>query len=139
MGFWSKLLGREPEVRGDAEAFAAAEAIESAPQDHVVELVRPFVDRASLDSAGLRMGMWAMTDEGVGVITGCLAGGIGEVTLAKADGSTKMTLSADDKAVPHIVRGDVTTLKRARIDEIPEARRPDIDRLISMGYQGGAQ
>lgn len=133
MGFLDKLMGR------DAPGEVAPVA-EVARQDYLVETVRPFIDRPALNAAGLRSGMWVMTSEGIGIITGCQLGGIAEVTLAKPDGTTRMTLSADDKAVPHVVLGDVTTLEQACVEDIVALHSgsrpaPDPESLLVLGYK----
>lgn len=141
MSIFDKLFGREPNMDTHAANIAEDEAAvaETVARDHVVELARPFIDRPALSSAGLRNGMWVMTGEGVGIITGCRLGGVSEVTLAKADGTTRMQLDADDKAVPHVVLGDVATIRQATADEIPASRRhPEVEKMAAMGYTGAA-
>lgn len=75
----------------------------------------------------VRIGMWVLTDEGVGILTDN-----DEVTLVKEDGTTKMVL-VEDVAVPHKVT--VTTITQATIEQIPVSRRGSTEFMYSLGYR----
>jgi len=91
----------------------------------------------AMKSAALRPAMWVVCAEGVGVLTACTPDGRATVTLAKADGSTKMVLSADDKAVPAVFTAATSEIRQATHDEIPETRRPADDVSVRLGYTTG--
>lgn len=148
MGIWAKLMGRDvpgedmsdEDMHAQLDAEREASVAEFVAQSRVIEAARPFPNRPDLLAAGLRPGMWVMTTEGIGIITGCLPGGVAQVTLTKEDGTTKMMLDADDKAVPHVVLGDVSTLKQADIEDIVALHSdsrpaPDAEQLLKFGYQ----
>jgi hypothetical protein len=126
MGLLEKLLRR------DAPAGEVAPA-----QSVTATLNRPFVNQPAMGAAGLRIGMWVKTRDGVGILTGARIDGLMEVTLAKADGSTKMALSLDDKAIPHVLTLDPYAIAQAAVSDIPESRRPHIDALLPLGYARG--
>lgn len=129
---------------GFLDYFRIAPSVPEAPAADVQSVVatpnRPYIHKPALDHAGLRKGMWAATENSVGIITGCGLDGIAELTVIKADGTTQMTI-VDDKAVPLLVLAGVESLRQAYIDEIPESRRPKdtkdisgVDQLRAMGY-----
>lgn len=122
---------------GFLDYFRIVPSVPEAPAADVQSVVavpnRPYIHKPALDHAGLRKGMWAVTENSVGIITGCGLDGIAELTVIKADGTTQMTI-VDDKAVPLVVLAGVESLRQAYIDEIPESRRPSVDALHSMGY-----
>jgi hypothetical protein len=117
--------------------IAPGEQLAAAPQSLVVPPAREFVNQPALDAASRRIGMWVMTAEGVGILTGCRVDGLAVVTLAKPDGGTRMTLDANDQAVPATVVCELGRLRTAYIFEIPESRRGDPDRLAAFGYSNG--
>ncbi len=125
MGWLDKLLGT---------ALAAP-----APREHIAIIARPYVNEAALAANSKRIGMWVTTPAGVGIMTGCTAEGWAQVTLCKPDGTTVMTLDDDDKAVPNVLTYEMGGVHRAYINDIPESRRGDLDRLRAMGYQDNAQ
>lgn len=96
---------------------------------------RPYVNKAALDAASKRLGMWVVHAAGVGILTGARADGDAEVTLQKPDGSTLMTLGPNDVAIPDVVVAPLQALRQARIHEIPESRRGDLAKLAALGYQ----
>lgn len=109
---------------------------EEAPVQAVQVQPRPFVNTEALSRYNLRSGMWVVTQAGqVGIVTGCGVDGIAEITLTKEDGSTRMTLDANDKAVPQIVRSAPEAVRQADIKEIPPARVPSVEALKLMGYK----
>lgn len=125
MGLFDKVLGRTAPASSDAPEARSLE----------VALARPFINTPALTASGLRTGMWVMTPNGVGILTGCRIDGLGEVTLSKPDGSTMMVLDADDKAVPAVVVRELVQIDQASIEDIPESRRGDVERLRAMGYK----
>ncbi len=125
MGWLDRVMGREA---------SGYDAPSQEARTHVIPIERPFVNQYALDKAGLRIGVWVMTADGVGIVTGSRIDGIAEVTLAKPDGSTKMILDESDKAVPMVVLADPMNLRRAYIEEIPEKRHNGSDHLRSFGY-----
>lgn len=104
-----------------------------------IVLARPFVNVRALDAAGLRIGMWVTTSNGVGILTGCRIDGLGEVTLAKPDGTTKMELNSDDKAVPAVCCRALVDLRAAFIEEIPASRHEGEDHLRGFGYVNASE
>jgi hypothetical protein len=107
----------------------------ASPQSLVVSPAKPYVNQKALDEAGLRTSMWVVTADGhVGILTGCDADEVVEVTRSKPDGSNLMELDANDKAVPARVFVAVGDVRQAYIAEIPESRRPSVDALVSLGY-----
>lgn len=122
-------MGWLDKLRGEAPA--------SGSRAHVAALARPFVNQPALDANSKRIGMWVITPRGVDILTGCRIDGLPEVTLAKPDGTTLMTLDANDQAVPDVLVCDMGAVHRADINDIPESRRGDIDRLRAMGYTNG--
>lgn len=127
MGFLDKVLSRTP------AGIAAPEA-----RTHEVALARPFVNVPALTAASLRTSMWVTTPNGVGILTGCRIDGLGEVTLTKPDGSTMMVLDENDKAVPAVIVHELAAIAQASIEEIPEARRGEVEALRAMGYKNRA-
>lgn len=97
---------------------------------------RPFINTHALDAAGLRRGMWAKSTMGHGlaIITGARIDGMAEITLQKQNGTTLMELDEQDQAVPAVRVVEMSTLRMAYIEEIPESRHEGADHLRSFGY-----
>lgn len=124
MKFLDKLLGRAP----TADPVGAAEV-----RAVVVPASAARINTAAIEAAGRTLREWVMTPaNGVGILTGCGADGLGEVTIIKGDGTTHMVIDADDKAVPLVVPVDLAVLRRAYIDEVPACRHPDVDHDAHM-------
>jgi hypothetical protein len=119
---------------GFKRAPALPEPAAVAPQTVVAIPRRPFINTEALDAAGLRMNMWVMAGQDLGILTGCRIDGLAEVTLQKPDGTTRMELDAKDQAVPAVRVVERAGLRHARIEEIPESRHEGADQLRSFGY-----
>lgn len=124
MNFLDKLMGRAGEPVENSEAGRTL----------VVPSERPFVNTYALDNAGLRRGMWVMSGAGLAIITGARLDGLAEITLQKPDGATRMELSEQDQAVAAVRVVDMTTLRAAHIEEIPDSRHEGEDHLRGFGY-----
>jgi hypothetical protein len=111
----------------EAVTAPSVERLEVVPvQSLNVVLSRPFIDKDALSAVNLGYGFWAMTPQGVGIVTGCQDGAAVDVTLIKPDGLTKMVLNEQDKAVNAVYHGLLINVRRAYIDEIPN-RNPDVE------------
>jgi hypothetical protein len=91
---------------------------ESAPEEvkeeaRVVGLGLTTVDRAKLGEAGLRLGMWVSTQEGIGIVTGIVAN-CATVMLVDDAGCNKRS--------QNFTLGSV---QQAKLLQIPKARRPE--------------
>lgn len=130
MSFYDRLFGVAP-----AAPLAPPSIPEpaSAPVEFIVP-PRPYVNQQVLDAAGARIGMWVVHEGHVGILTGCGADGVAQVTLQKADGTTLMELDDQDKAVPAVRQADAATLRAAYIEEIPAARHEGEAHLRRFGY-----
>jgi hypothetical protein len=112
--------------------------IEQPQQQIVVPRSKSQNSTAPLVANNLRMNMWVVNAGVVGIVTGCSADGIAEVTMTKPDGTTRMMLDEHDKAVPATFSARVEDMLQATHDEIPESRRPPEDISIALGYLKGA-
>lgn len=83
-----------------------------------------YVENTAVDA---RIGMWAMTDQGVGIVIDT-----NKIVLVDDDGTNKMVI-VDDKAVPQVV--DVTEIVQAFIEDIPVVRRGTEAAMIGYGYK----
>jgi hypothetical protein len=126
MQFINQLLGR---AQAAPKPAPSAEGVIAVPR-------RAVLDKQALTAAELRPGMWVrLKDASIGILTGCSAEGVAEVTRIKPDGSTLMELGENDQAVPAIVLARAQDLKQADIEDIPEQRRPPFESLYALGYQ----
>lgn len=102
-------------------------------QERTVEVDLTPVDADALEGAGLRLGMWVMTSEGVGIITGAAAR-MFEVTMVKSDGSNLMVLDSQDRSVVQKLFLMAEGVRQATQTEIPISRRLPSDLMSSLGY-----
>ena len=92
---------------------------ESAPETEVQEAVRttvpglPTYARQVLDLAGLRLGMWVSTADGVGIVTGVNAD-CAEVMLVDDAGHNKKKQNYT-----------LGSVQQAKLGQIPKSRRPE--------------
>lgn len=150
MNWLNRLFGRETgalpvdinEIHSATADVFDGRTWDEQPKSVIAIPNRPVLDKFVLQTFALRKGMWVhsiqeMSDPlgYVGILTGCSADAIAEVTVTKPDGSNVMTLNEHDHAVPLVVFVHVSTLRQAYIDEIPLPRRPRLDVLRSLGYQ----
>lgn len=95
----------------------------------------------------IRKGMWVVAGEQVGIVTdinvsatvgGVVAHGLVRVVLVDEAGCDRITVETDANGNPKMVSDhrllSLDKLRQARLEEIPEPRRPDAEAAGKFGY-----